>query len=302
MKILNALVVLLLLSSCAKLNKVLDGAENLPEQISKTNKGIESTNEAVRLQKIGESFKVMVDANNRKTLSPIPSDMMSASKIMAEALTSDEALLFIKNYMIKVNEEIFEDTYPLADKGTDAGMALYVDFLHNKQADLLMITLVSGFLPNATLQTMIKDQSEQGAYRDVLFASLKMRADFYNNVMLDAGLIGSGKKLETLGQIAKAVEYTDKLDFICKLDFVDQISMKVTGFTEEMNKNLSASLDKNIALNNWKKVLEKAQSDFKAASFSKDPDANAKALKDYTEQHNSLIYQIQAKIDSYPKP
>jgi hypothetical protein len=226
--------------------------------------------------------------------------MMSASKIMAEALTADEALLFIKNYMIKVNEEIFEDTYPLADKSTPEGQVQYFNFLKNKQADLLMITLVSGFLPDETLQTMIDQESEQGAYRDVLFATLKMRADFYNNVMLDAGLIGSGKKLETLGQIEKAIEYTDKIDFICRLPFADQIVMKVTGFTDDANQALSAPLNVQLALDDWKKVLDKAQNDFKAQSFEKDPSANARALADYSARHQALLKSIQTKIDSYP--
>lgn len=302
MKILNLLIIVLSLTSCGKLQRILDGTENLPNQIQETNNGMKKTNEGIRLQKVGEAFKVLMDDNNRKTLSPIPSNMMSASKIMAEALTADEALLFIKNYMIKVNEEIFEDTYPLADKSTPEGAVQYFEFLHNKQADLLMITLVSGFLPDDTLNQMIKQESEQGAYRDVLFASLKMRADFYNNVMLDAGLIGGGKKLETIGQIEKAIEYTAKVDFICKLEFADQIVMKVTGFPDgDTNQALSAPLNRDLALNDWKKVLEKAQSDFKANSFSKDPAQNEKAVKEYTEKHNDLIFQIQKQIDSYSK-
>lgn len=300
MKLTIALAALLLLSSCGKIQKVLDGTENLPNQIQETNNGMKKTNEGIRLQKVGEAFKVLTDANNRVTLSPIPSNMMSASKIMAEALTADEALLFIKNYIIKVNEEIFEDTYPLADKSTPEGQVQYFNFIKNKQADLLMITLVSGFLPDDTLQTMIDQESEQGAYRDVLFAALKMRADFYNNVMLDAGLIGSGKKLETLGQIEKAIEYTDKIDFICKLPFADQIVMKVTGFTDDANAALSAPLNVQLALDNWKKVLDKAQNDFKAQSFEKDPSQNARALSDYNARHQALLKSIQTKIDTYP--
>lgn len=301
MKLLITLTIAMaMFSSCQKLNNILDGTENLPKQIQQTNDGMAKTNEAIRKQKIGEAFKIMIDENNRKTLSPIPSNMMSAAKTMAEALTAEEAVLFVKNYIIKVNEEVFTDTYPWLDEGSEEGQLQLIKFTLNKAADLQMITLVSGFLTDATVKQIVEEQSEQGAYRDVAFGILKMRADFYSDVMLEAGMIGGDKKIETLGQIEKATEYGEKLDYICQLEFADQIKMKITGFSEKKNEALSKPLDTQLAALKWTKILTKAQADFKAQSFSKDPAKNEAAVREYAQKYKAALEKLQAKLAAYP--
>jgi hypothetical protein len=57
MALVVALTALVLLSSCGKIQKVLDGTENLPNQIQETNNGMKKTNEGIRLQKVGEPSK-----------------------------------------------------------------------------------------------------------------------------------------------------------------------------------------------------------------------------------------------------
>ena len=116
MKLTTAIVLILALSSCAKLNRIIDGTENLPNQIQETNDGMKKTNEAVRMQKIGVAFGVLKDEKMRANLVPIPFNMMSAAKILAEALTADEAVLFVKNYLIELNKAKAEDVYPQMDE------------------------------------------------------------------------------------------------------------------------------------------------------------------------------------------
>ncbi|MCC2678130.1 MAG: hypothetical protein K0R29_706 [Pseudobdellovibrio sp.] len=350
MKFLILITAVLALSSCDKLKKMEEGMEA-------TRKGMTATQEGLRKQKLAEASKIMLDSNNRKTLSPIPSNMMSAAKAMGEAITADEMLLWTKNYLIKVNEENFADTYPLAsqpdspseptaptepvkptpednpdydqqlaqyqkdlaqylidkeqykadyaiyradlreyNKNLTAYQELLINFTLNKAADLQMITLVSGFVSDSTIQEMIELQSEQGAYRDVLFAILKMRVNFYNDVMLEAGLIGGDKKLATLGQIEKAVEYTDKIDFVCRLPIANQVAMKITGFTEEMNAKLSEPLQKDLAAKKWAKVLDKAQKDFRGDSFAADPAQKDNQAKEYAARYKALLQKIQSKL------
>lgn len=276
----------------------MDGTENLPNQIQETNDGMKKTNEAIRKQKMGEALKIMLDKNNRMTLSPIPNDMMTGGKVLAEAATAEEAVLFVKNYLLKVNEVTFEDTYPLADKGTDAGMILYMDFLKNKMADLLMVILVSGFLPEETLKQAIANEAEQGAYRDVLFQMMMMRAMFYNDMMLKAGMLDGDKKLDTVGKISKAIEYTEKLEFLAKLEFVDQIALKITGFDEKTNARLSKSMNKDIAQTAWKVIAQKGRNDFKAQSFSQNPNDNDAKSKQYQTQFEVLMKKVEDKAGS----
>lgn len=297
-KLITVFIAALVLSSCGKINRIMDGTENLPNQINETNVGMSKTNEAIRKQKIGEAFKIMTDENVRKTLTPLPSNMMSAAKTMAEVLTADEAVLFVKNYIIKVNEERFGNDITWEELGLEK-------FEHNKRADLLMITLISGFLPDETLKEIIKKESEQGAYRDILFGILAMRAYFYNNMMLEAGLIGSEKKLETLGQIEKAIEYNEKIEFVCKLNFADRIALAITGFDTPVYNDVftkNFTLDKNTALKRWEQIQGKATEEFKAMSFSEDPKENDTLVAEYNQKYKESLMLIQKKISSYSKP
>lgn len=350
MKFIILLTSILVFSSCDKLKKMEEGMQA-------TREGMQATQEGLRKQKLAEASKIMLDENNRKTLAPIPSNMMSAARAMGEAIKADEMLLWTKNYLIKVNEENFADTYPLAmepempsqpleptapvkptpedspeydqkfaqyqkdlaqynldiEKYKDdyaqyrADMRVYVQnltayqellvkFQLNKAADLQMVTLVSGYVSESVLAEMISSQAEQGAYRDILFAILKMRVNFYNDVMLEAGLIGGDKKLATLGQIEKAIEYAEKIDFVCKLEFANQVAVKITGFNEHMNEKLSEPLKKDLASQKWAKILDKARSDFKADSFAADPAKKDNQAKEYAARYKALLESIQAKL------
>ncbi|MEQ1722561.1 MAG: hypothetical protein ABL930_05255 [Pseudobdellovibrio sp.] len=292
--IITLTLAFLAFTSCDKLKKMEEGMEA-------TREGMKNTTEGLRKQKLAEASKIMLDETNRKALSPIPSNMMSAARAMGEAIYAEEMLLWVKNYLIKVNEETFTDSYPWVDEGTEEGMVLKIKFTLNKVADLQMITLVSGFLTEGTLNQILNEQSEQGAYRDVAFAILKMRSNFYSDLMLEAGLIGGDKKLASLGQIEKAIEYCEKLDFISKLEFVDQIKMNITGFSEKQNEILSRTLDPKLAEAMWTKVLNKAQSDFKAQSFSKDPTKNEAQVREYAARYAEVLKKLQAKVDTYAK-
>lgn len=297
MKLVNALIMILALSSCGQIKNIMDGTEKLPSQIQETNNGMAKTNEAIRLQKIGVALGIMQDPKNRVTLAPIPSDMMSGGKIMGESLHADEALLFVKNYLVKINEVSFADTYPLADEGTEEGQKLKFAFMMDKLADLSMLIVVSGNIPDDLIEQMVVEQSEQGAYRDILFQLLKMRAAYYSDMMLHAAMLDGDKKLETLGQIEKAMEYAGKLDYICDLEFVPQIAMKISAFDEKKNAKLSESLDPKVCSDLWKKIQEKAQGDFKAQSFHSNSGKNESSLTEYNAKYKKLLEEIQKKVD-----
>jgi hypothetical protein len=348
MKYTLLILSLFLVTSCDKLKKMEEGMQA-------TKDGMKATQEGLRKQKLAEASKIMLDENNRKTLSPIPNNMMSAARAMGESIQADEMMLWSKNYLLKINEEVFEDSYPWVQvpseptaptepvkptpptnlSGPDlddyqksleqyesdrqkylvelsiynANMRSYEEqfnkyveirtkFALNKAADLQMVTLVAGFLPKATLNEMITSQSAQGAYRDVLFSILKLRSNFFSQVMLEAGLIGAGKKLETIGQIEKAIEYADQIDFLCKLEFLNQVAFKTSAFDEKTNQILSTPLQKELAKKTWEKILKKSQDDFKALSFSADPLTNEKEVKMMAAQHQLLIEKIQNKLDA----
>lgn len=299
MRIITLITAAALMSSCGQITRILNGTEKLPSQIEQTNEGIVKTNEAVRKQKIGEALKVLKDPTNRSNLFPVPFDMMSAAKVLAEAITPDEAVLFVKNYILKIRKQTIDTVIPPVSEDV---------FMMNRIADYYMIMLISGFLPDETVNAIIAKESKQGAYQDVMFNILKLRADFNNDMMLYIAMLGldpvknsTGEfpvlddkvKLDTLGKIKKAIEYNEKVEFICNLDFVSKIDLEIEGI---VHKAFSADLAKN----NWQIILDRAQADYKANSLSKDPAKNEEETQQNAAEFQSLITRLQNKVEGKP--
>ena len=264
--------------------------------MSQMKEGMDSTNESIRMQKISIALSEMQKKENRQYLTPIPGDMMPAGKVMAESLTVDEALLFMKDYLKKINEENFNNRFPTEDQTTPEGQKLLADFEHDKLADLMMITIVAGFFPDKMLNEMISQESEQGAYRDILYQTLMLRVIFNNDLMLNASVLN--EKLVTLGKINKAIEYNEKVDFITQLPFRDQIALNITGFSNsDMNKSISRTIDTTLALTNWKRIYSSANADFKAASFTQDPSVQQLSVEKQQNDFKKILSTIQTHID-----
>ncbi len=295
MKFFIALVSLLVFSACGKIERIMDGTENLPNQIQETNNGMKKTNEAIRMQKIGVASEILKDEKMRANLVPIPFNMMSAAKIMAEALTAEETVLFVKNYIISLNKTQSVDVYPPIDEEK---------FQHERMADYYMLMLISGFLPDATVSQIIANESNQGAYQNIMLNILKLRVDFNSDMMLIMGVLGLNpnekdadgnpkvlddkSKLDTLGKIEKAIEYNEIVEKVCNLEFSDKIDIQIDGFKLK-------PLDKELAKKNWNLILARSQSDYKAASLSKDPAKNEAEVADYTARYNALLEKIKIK-------
>jgi hypothetical protein len=303
MKISSLLILVLSLTSCGQIQRVLDGTERLPSQIDstnseikKTNKNLSETSETIRLQKLDTALNEAKLEKNRANLVPIPFDMMTACKIAAESFTAEEVVLFMKNYILKIKKQQAADVYPVVDEEK---------FQHERIADYYMIMLIAGFLPDSTVQEVVEAESNQGAYQDIMLNMLKLRYDFNNNLMVKLAMLGldpatkdaAGEyavldkdvKLDTLGKIEKAIEYNEKLEYICNLSFVDKIDIQFEGIGQ-------LPLDPRAAKANWQLILDHAQSDYKASSFSKDPTTNHQEVEEYTSRYNKLIDGLRAKI------
>jgi len=304
MKISSLLITVLFLSSCGQIQRVLDGTEKLPSQIDstnseikKTNKNLDAISETIRLQKLDTALNEAKNEKNRENLVPIPFDMMTACKIAAESFTAEEAVLFMKNYILKIKKQQSADVFPVVDEET---------FQHNRVADYYMIMIIAGFLPDDTVKEIVEKESDQGAYQEIMLNILKLRFVFNNDLMVKLAMLGldptsknaAGEyavldkdvKLTTLGKIEKAMEYNEKIDYICNLDFVDKIDVQFEGITS------ATPLDPRTAKANWQLILDHAQSDYKVTSFSKDPATNDKEVQDYTTRYNELMGRLKDKI------
>jgi hypothetical protein len=295
MKKLQFVLIVLLLSSCGQIQRILDGTESLPAKLDKMGNSTAYVEEGVRKQKQAEALAMATEEKNRANLVPIPFGMMAPTRTLAGALTADEAVLFFKNYLLKINKQQAADSFPAVDEEK---------FQHERVADYYMLILIAGFLPDETLNEIIKVQSNQGAYQEIMFAILKMRVDFNSDIMLMAGVLGLNPnevdengdfkvldkkaKLDTLGKIEGAMAYNDKVQAICDLDFADKVYVEIEGFDLK-------PLDKEKAKKNWQLILKRAESDYAAQSLQRDPKQNEEQVKKFAERYDKLLATLKQK-------
>ena len=291
--------------SCGKMHDLLDTPEKLDKMLATTNnmagttklmkEGMDSTNESIRMQKISIALTELLKKENREYISPLPGKMLPPGKVMAESLTAEEVLLFTKDFVKKVNEEQITDRHPGINLESDDGKKLLLEFEKEKTADLSMLKIISGYLPEPILNQIIDQESEQGAYREELFQILMLRAQFYDKLMLGASIMQYD--LDTLGRIEKAIEYNTKLQKIEKMPFRDSITLVVTGYKNAADNELNSEvLDLKAAQKNWKSIKRKATKEFKVKSYAVG-EQNAVATQKQTERFNELMQQVQKEID-----
>lgn len=293
-----------LLDTPEKLDKMLKTTEGMATTTGDMKKGMDSTNESIRMQKLSISLTELLKKENREYLSPLPGLMLPPGKVLAESLTVEEALLFVKDFVTKINEEQFVDRHPGIAPESPEYPTLLAQFEKEKLGDLMMLKIVSGYLPEKTVDALIQQESEQGAYRDELYQILMFRVQFYDDLMLAGSIFKvrvdqSGRKvtLDTLGRIEKAMEYTAKIKFVEALPFRDLILVKIKGFKDdETNETYSAKLDGKRALKNYKKIKEKAEKDFTATSYSSGDNTNE--LQKQKARFEQLMAEIKKEIES----
>ncbi|MGZ3692573.1 MAG: hypothetical protein ACXVAX_13775, partial [Pseudobdellovibrio sp.] len=228
----------------------------------------------------------------------VPYDMLPPGKVLAEAITADEAVLFFKNYISKLNNQSSADSVPAVDEDT---------YQHNRIADYYMLMIIAGFMPDKTVDDIISKQQFQGGYQDEMFAILKLRADFNGDMMLTMSLLGLNPletdkdgnfkvvrpdyKLNTIGKIQNAMNYMAKVEKIANLDFADKIDLKIEGLP-------LTPLDQNKIKKYYTTTYQRAQSDFKAQSLAKDPTKNEAETKAANAQYQDLLAKLKAKAES----
>ena len=299
MKSFNTIILafsILTMSSCGQLKNILDGTEHLPDQIAETNRGMASTNETIRKQKNAVCLDAMLKKENRAYLTPVPGDMMPYGQEMAQSMTVEETLKFAKDYLKKVNGWNFNNQYPNMTETNPDYVKTLEEFEHNKLADLMMVAIVAGFMPDTTVQAIIDQESEQGAYRDFAYQLLMLRVTFNSDLMLNASVMNS--KLDTVGKINLAIEYSQKVDFVSKLSFADRIGLKITGFTTA-EKNFELKLDTSVAVANWNAIYSAAQSDFVPTSFALDSAHKQQAIQSQNEAQAKSLDVIRGYLKSW---
>ena len=98
-------------------------------------------------------------------------------------------------------------------------------FLHRKMQTLAALQAVCGFLPHAKVKQIINSEIyHSGRHQAAALQALMLRVRFLRDVLLEASLFSS--PMDSVGALQKAVEYNDEIDFIARLPFAGDITVR----------------------------------------------------------------------------
>lgn len=269
MKILILSLLSLTLFSCAKLDSVLDKADNvIPDQLDKTNSKL---SEVERKTVLAAMKPELEDTKNYVILSPVPYDLMAPGKLFGENLTDQEAIQWVYTKLGKINNARYDDNYR---KPIDAANEESVQYEFNKLGLFNALCVVSTFLPESVVDQLIAKVYTSEEYTTTVLNILAMRAYFIQKVMLKEKYASS--KLTDIGTVEAAIKYNQSLEKILKLSFANSVRSDISGFNLLTDLNVQLTFDLSVVdmKANWKAIERGMNTYLKVTQFSADAQTN----------------------------
>ena len=223
MKILILLVTALTISSCSKIESVLDKAESIPGKMDNLSA---STAELQRKEIVKTSVQELNDSKNYNKLSPIPTDIIPWAKKAAEnMLVADELVPYIYIKLKDINTLRYDDNsgkpYDLADPQA-------IEFENNKVGLYNVLFAISGFLPEYKVDELLAILERSDEYSETILQILNFRVYFINNVLMAEKYKQTA--LVNLGAIEAAIKYNQSVERILRLPYIDKIKTETSIF------------------------------------------------------------------------
>lgn len=298
------LSMLSVLTGCKAL-KAIDSANSIPEkldatysQIQKTNKGIDETNESVRLQKLILAKNDMLDDKNTQILEPVALGMIAGAKKFGHAATTEELIEYTRVLLLKIKKEMPDES--LKDENGKFPKSVVAEFDHKKMVDLNQILTIAGFCPQEKVDQIIEEQIYGGGlYQKTAYVFLMARVMFLGTYLQETLL---AEPMDTVKIAKETIVRLGAIDSILKLPFREHVKMHLDTFVE--HEAISASLfDENGKMADswnapklWKKVLKRFDQDLKDGNIVRGSKAdNGQVQTEITE----LKATVQNYLDSW---
>jgi hypothetical protein len=255
-------------------NKMPNTMTSMNNKMDETNKGIQSTNESVRLQKLILAKDDMLKEENTRDLEPVALGMIAGAKKFGEAATTEELIEFTYILLKQIRDQKPEDMN---------NVELKKQYDHDKMIKFSQLLTIAGFAPEEKVDQIIDEQIYgSGLYIDEGYAFLMARVYFlgtYLNESLLAMPIKSIKKMD------ETILRLGSMDKILKLPFKSDVKMDVVGFF--IRENISVALydesgdflmDTWNAPKLWKKVNKAFDRDLKDGNLISASEAKKQAV------------------------
>jgi hypothetical protein len=249
--------------------------------IAETNRKMEKVNSAIHKQTLVVALTEMMKSENTQYLFP-PTGMMPAGQTFADEATSDEVVQLVYVTLKDIDEVQPQDT--LSAKEAQ-------DFDHKKLSKFTSLEVIAGLMSQASIEEAVKIEINGGGrYDNTVHQLLMLRALLVKSILVEEDLFST--KLDDLGKIKEAITRVSELDWIARLPFVNQISVKTRGMLSPDN-NVNEKLDPRMTVTMWNRIALALTSELDPAKVGNSQEAQAQVaqykatVKSYQDYWNS---------------
>ncbi len=208
----------------AAMKNVTGGMATTTEEMKNT------TNELKRKASLGEGLKLIEAPENQKEFAPPSKGLLAGAKLVAENMNSEELVKFFQAGLKEIRK-----TAPNAELEGDRTVlggfpARYVaEFNRKKEVQVVTLQAIAALVPQKMIEQIIQEQLQGpgGAQSDETKDMLMLRAMFINNFFLSESMFATGKKLDNLGKLRNAMDYTRQLKFLAEVSKDHEITFVV---------------------------------------------------------------------------
>ena len=172
LSIFTVFVISLIVTGCG-VDEVMKATTSMPKKMDTMVDGMNTTNEAVRLQKLGIAIQNLFAKENTEYQRP-PLRMMTWGKLVAETATTDELLQLTELWTSEI-----QDTTPNDFESDSEKSSLDNQKLARKNA----ILITAGFVPQKTIEKIVAEQliNADGSMTEAANQLVAARAIFLNS-------------------------------------------------------------------------------------------------------------------------
>lgn len=227
-----------------KMTETVDGMAKTNSALGEMLGKMDIANEGVHGQAIVVGLDMMFKAASTRYLTP-PLAMIPGGEIVAKYAYPHE-LMKLTSLMLREIDMVRPDT---ARQGDAAYMQSLAD---EKYAKVMAVEIIAAMTSQEKVEQIVHDQIEGGGrYMRTALQFLALRMAFTRDVLLDGDILA--EKLETQEQLRTAIERISNLDYIARLPYAKDISVKTRGLLPPYD-NLNEIMDPRMVVPYWGRV------------------------------------------------
>lgn len=303
---ISALMTSLGCSDIENARRSMDAVQSMGGKMDQTNDKLNRTDESIRLQKALISLQQITSDASMDRLYPVPTGLMPYAKTFAETATAREIVELTYLWLKEVDE--VQPLKSFNDQGVEVARTAEQEsrILIQKYGRIQALMAIAGFLPAATLQSLIETEiTNNGRFAETGLNVLMMRVLFLRMVMLEESLYKRGS-FASVGEAEEALKYMNQVQAVLDLPFASALSVKTRGLVGlggyDVIQNLDFTLNaemKSLLSSGWNRLadLTLSSTTMTTRTFSNDPAKNASEQKQLAERRAAVLSAAQAAIE-----